>query len=55
VERQPETKKIIGMKAIGKLDQANLRTVYQELCTSYHGIANFRAKLLGKVYGSWHR
>lgn len=29
------------------MDPANLRTVYQELCTSYHGIADFRAKLLG--------
>ena len=28
-------------------DSANLRTAYQELCTSYHGIADFRAKLLG--------
>jgi hypothetical protein len=28
-------------------NSANLRTVYQELCTSYHGIADFRAKLLG--------
>jgi divalent metal cation (Fe/Co/Zn/Cd) transporter len=26
---------------------ANLSTVYQEVCASYHGIADFRAKLLG--------
>jgi hypothetical protein len=28
-------------------DLENLRTVYQEVCASYHGIADFRAKLLG--------
>jgi hypothetical protein len=28
-------------------DPSNLRMVYQELCASYHGIADFRAKLLG--------
>ena len=28
-------------------DSANLRAVYQELCAGYHGIADFRAKLLG--------
>ena len=27
--------------------QAALRTAYQEVCSSYHGIAEFRAKLLG--------
>ena len=30
-------------------DSANLRTVYQELCASYHGIADFRAKLPGLI------
>lgn len=34
------------MGKIEKKDEANLRTVYQELCKSYHGIADFRAKLL---------
>lgn len=27
--------------------QAALATIYQEVCNSYHGIADFRAKLLG--------
>ena len=30
-----------------RIDAENLRTVYAELCTSYHAIADFRAKLLG--------
>ena len=28
-------------------NEANLRTAYQDVCSSYHAIDNFRAKLLG--------
>ena len=35
------------MNETKQLDPVILRTVYQELCASYHGIADLRAKLLG--------
>lgn len=37
------------MNVTERLDPANVKTVYQELCDSYHGIDDFRAKLLRQI------